>query len=352
MASLYARLPWFITAPAVAAAMVAFGVIGNVLIGVYFERTTLNEADPLAGLTLVSNSSGAASGDGAILARGVFRDGDPGHSGDGDARIVRGADGSLVLRFEHFSVTNGPDLFVYLIEDETPSRAAVEAGINLGKLKATDGNVNYEIPAGTDGSKFKAAVIWCRQFRVNFAFAPLDSQGAPAAQASQPGVGTASPAASAAATSPTPVSAQAAASQASPTTPAAVQPTSAATPTATTPPPTPTTPAGPALLRQGTFKDGAPGHSGSGTAKIGRGADGKLVLVVENFSVTSGPDLHVILGPDANGGGSGIDLGKLKATDGTFSYAIPDGTDLSQFKSITIWCKSFPTIFAYATLEG
>ena len=108
----------------------------------------------------------------------------------------------------------------------------------------------------------------------------------------------------------------------------------------------------PALLRQGRFKDGAPGHSGSGTAKIGRAAGGKLVLVIEDFSITNGPDLHVVLGPNPSGGGNGLDLGKLKATDGTFSYDIPEGTDVGQFKSVTIWCQSFPTIFAYATLEG
>ena len=108
---------------------------------------------------------------------------------------------------------------------------------------------------------------------------------------------------------------------------------------------------GAALLLQGTFKDGAPGHRGSGTAKVGRDASGQLVLVLADFSVTSGPDLRVILSPAVSGGGNGLDLGKLKATDGTFSYSIPGGTDLSQYKSVTIWCKSFPTIFAYATLE-
>jgi hypothetical protein len=72
--------------------------------------------------------------------------------------------------------------------------------------------------------------------------------------------------------------------------------------------------------------------------------------VLENFSVTNGPDLRVILSPDPEGGGDGLDLGKLKATDGTFSYAIPDGTDLTPYRSVTIFCVAFPTVFAYATL--
>jgi hypothetical protein len=104
------------------------------------------------------------------------------------------------------------------------------------------------------------------------------------------------------------------------------------------------------VLAQGTFRDGEPGHRGSGKATLGRDAAGKTFLVFENFSVTNGPDLHVVLGSSPDGGGQGLDLGKLKATDGNFNYAIPDGTDLSQFKSVTIWCASFPTIFAVATL--
>ena len=135
----------------------------------------------------------------------------------------------------------------------------------------------------------------------------------------------------------------------------ATQPVAAATSAANTPGAavTPAAPAGgPMVLAQGTFRDGEPGHRGSGTAKLGRDAAGKPVLVFEGFSVTNGPDLHVILGETANGGGDGLDLGKLKATDGTFSYAIPEGTDLSQFRSVTIWCASFPTIFAVAILEA
>ena len=108
----------------------------------------------------------------------------------------------------------------------------------------------------------------------------------------------------------------------------------------------------PRVLASGDFRDGAPGHHGSGTATIGHDASGTAVLVLEGFSVTNGPNLHVILSTEAAGGGEGIDLGKLKATDGTFSYEIPPGVTLSEYRSVTIWCASFPTIFAYATLEA
>lgn len=137
---------------------------------------------------------------------------------------------------------------------------------------------------------------------------------------------------------------------------------SAGTPAAITPEQTTSTPAaaqpsaeagtpGPTVVATGMFRDGAPGHHGKGTARLGRDSAGKAFLVFEEFSVTNGPDLHVILGATADGGGDGLDLGGLKATDGTFNYEVPDGADLAAFKSVTIFCKSFPTVFAVATLE-
>ncbi len=113
----------------------------------------------------------------------------------------------------------------------------------------------------------------------------------------------------------------------------------------------PTTAPGAAVLATGQFRDGEPGHFGRGNVRIGRDPAGTLFLVFESFSVTNGPDLHVILSGDRDGSGSGLDLGPLKATDGNFNYEIPAGTNVDDVQSVTIWCKSFPTIFAVATLE-
>ena len=106
------------------------------------------------------------------------------------------------------------------------------------------------------------------------------------------------------------------------------------------------------IISRGEWQDGEPGHNGSGIAQIIRLEDGGLVLRVEEFSVTNGPDLVVVLSPDDDGYADGsLNLGALKATDGNFNYDIPAGTDLSQYRSVVVWCQSFPTTFAYATLE-
>jgi hypothetical protein len=67
-------------------------------------------------------------------------------------------------------VRNGPDLFVYLSPD---AQGFGPGALELGTLKATDGAFNYVLPAGTDPGTFHSVVVWCKQFAVQFAHAPL-----------------------------------------------------------------------------------------------------------------------------------------------------------------------------------
>ena len=53
------------------------------------------------------------------------------------------------------------------------SRTLRAGFVELGKLKGTDGDQNYEVPADLDLGKYRAVTIWCRRFGVNFGTAPL-----------------------------------------------------------------------------------------------------------------------------------------------------------------------------------
>jgi hypothetical protein len=75
-----------------------------------------------------------------------------------------------VVRFDDFSVRNGPDLYVYLSPDP---KGYAKGAVELGRLKATDGEFNTMVPAGTDIAALRSVVIWCKQFAVQFAVAPL-----------------------------------------------------------------------------------------------------------------------------------------------------------------------------------
>ena len=104
------------------------------------------------------------------IASGTFKGADSFHFGRGTASLIEFEPGTVTVRFDSFSVRNGPDLFVYLSPSATGyTRSAIE----LGRLKATDGSFNYMLPAGVDVSGARSVVIWCKQFSVLFATAPL-----------------------------------------------------------------------------------------------------------------------------------------------------------------------------------
>jgi hypothetical protein len=96
--------------------------------------------------------------------------GDGIHNAEGLAKVVQLQDGNNILRLENLHVTNGPDLYVYLATDKSASDF-----VSLGKLKANNGNQNYEIPSEIDLTKYGTALIWCRPFSVLFGIAELVS---------------------------------------------------------------------------------------------------------------------------------------------------------------------------------
>jgi len=161
---------------AFAAVILAIGLpVGWVLGSPLFIRTEVSEDSPLAAVepSAAPGSSSGPAGSPAnarVVLEGEFHGADEFHFGAGRAIVVETAPGQYTLRFEDFSVRNGPDLFVYL----SPSADGYTDGsLELGGLKASDGSFNYEVPAGTDISQFRSAVVWCRAFSVLFATAPL-----------------------------------------------------------------------------------------------------------------------------------------------------------------------------------
>ncbi|TVL91556.1 DM13 domain-containing protein [Streptomyces sp. SAJ15] len=101
------------------------------------------------------------------------------HSTSGGVRILRLADGTLVLRLDDLDTSNGPALRVWLTD------APVKPGedgwhvfddgrhINAGELKGNKGSQNYTLPAGTDLNRYTSVSIWCDRFDVSFGAAEL-----------------------------------------------------------------------------------------------------------------------------------------------------------------------------------
>jgi hypothetical protein len=85
-----------------------------------------------------------------------------GHPASGTVRIVS-AEGKKYVRYENFKTINGPDIYVYLSKDPDAHEF-----VSLGKVKATEGNINYEIPDGVNPADYPYVLTWCKTFSVLF----------------------------------------------------------------------------------------------------------------------------------------------------------------------------------------
>ena len=116
-------------------------------------------------------------------------------------------------------------------------------------------------------------------------------------------------------------------------------------------------PEAPRAIAQGQFVDADPIHKGSGQATLYQLPDNRHVVRFEDFRTTNGPALVVYLAKhpapmraaDVVDGGF-VSLGKLKGNVGNQNYEIPDGTDISEYNSVVIWCELFDVLFSPANL--
>lgn len=115
-------------------------------------------------------------------------------------------------------------------------------------------------------------------------------------------------------------------------------------------------PAGAQLLATGSFVSVA--YAGSGSAEVYELESGERVLTLENFAVTEGPELHVLLADVPVGGNiaaadlaNSIDLGALVTTQGEVQIELPADLLLSDYQSIVIWCYPEQVSYMAAPLE-
>lgn len=153
--------------------------------GAMTEPTTMAESGAMAKPTAMAESGAMAeptamadhmSEPMALLQGDLVSGSTPGHHTSGTATIYQLEDKSQVLRLQDFSTTNGPDLFVVLSANANPDADGIGAEgsyLQLAALKGNKGNQNYDVPAATDGKRYKSVVIWCRTFNVVFGYATL-----------------------------------------------------------------------------------------------------------------------------------------------------------------------------------
>lgn len=100
---------------------------------------------------------------------GEFVDLNAGHHLSGKVLLLTDDQNKKTLRFEDLSVVNGPDVNVYLSKTST-----YQDVIDLGDLKATTGNSNYELDPSINTSEHKYVLIWCVEYAVLFGYAEIN----------------------------------------------------------------------------------------------------------------------------------------------------------------------------------
>lgn len=112
----------------------------------------------------------------------------------------------------------------------------------------------------------------------------------------------------------------------------------------------------PQVLATGMFRDADAVHRGAGDATLYGLPGGEQLIRFENFRVTNGPKLVVYLArhPDPQNADDVLEgfvnLGDLKGNVGSQNYALPAGTDASEYGSVVIWCELFDVLFSPAPL--
>lgn len=101
------------------------------------------------------------------------------HPTSGRASIYQTPDGKRDLRLTNFTTSNGPDVHVVLAQsaDENLKQTFLKSELDrveLGLMKANEGNQNYNLPDATDLSRYDTVVIYCARFHVVFGVAKLD----------------------------------------------------------------------------------------------------------------------------------------------------------------------------------
>ncbi|BBH71829.1 hypothetical protein ACTI_85140 [Actinoplanes sp. OR16] len=118
-------------------------------------------------------------------------------------------------------------------------------------------------------------------------------------------------------------------------------------------------PQGPTVLARGDFVTHE--HDTTGTATLVRDTDGSHRLELAGLATSDGPDLRVWLTdqpvlPGEDGwhvfdDGEYLEAGRLKGNRGDQVYRLDPGVDVSDYRSVTIWCERFSVSFGAATLR-
>ena len=94
----------------------------------------------------------------------------------GTVTVVRENGKNYLVLSSDFSTPNGPDLLLILHRNNAIAKKIQEKDyITIAPLKSISGEQRYVIPDNVNLDDYQSVGIWCRQFNITFASAPLFS---------------------------------------------------------------------------------------------------------------------------------------------------------------------------------
>jgi hypothetical protein len=109
------------------------------------------------------------------------------------------------------------------------------------------------------------------------------------------------------------------------------------------------------VLATGRFHSVA--HETTGAATIHHLSNGTRIVRLTEFETSNGPEVRVYLvavkdalDNETVTRAGFVDLGAMKGNKGDQNYEVSPAIDLSQYQSVTIWCRRFGVNFATAPL--
>lgn len=121
-------------------------------------------------------------GDAEVLKRGSFV-GTSGYDVTGTVLLMRDDEG-LFLRFENYSQTQGPDVFVYVTPSPTPDTSAeitagtkvpIDGGADDGE-STKEGTFTQRLPDDVGAEDLNGVGVWCERFSTPFGYAELSPE--------------------------------------------------------------------------------------------------------------------------------------------------------------------------------
>lgn len=154
---------------------------GLVVIGLILAIVIVGPSDFFLPERSTEVDEASPNGDVEVLKRGSFV-GTAGHEVSGTVQLLQDEEG-LLLRFEAYQQTQGPDVFVYVTPASTPdTRAEIVAGTKVlidggadGGESTKEGSFTQRLPEGVGAGDINGVGIWCDQFSTPFGYADLSS---------------------------------------------------------------------------------------------------------------------------------------------------------------------------------